>query len=66
MQAKERGTYPSARRRRPDLPDVVDRILGRLLARPPEQRYESCAELIEDLQWLKLDSPSLGFFTAGK
>ena len=37
-------------------------VVSRLLARDPDRRYQSCAELIEDLQLLKLHSPALSFF----
>jgi hypothetical protein len=40
-------------------------VITRLLARMPEHRYQSCDELIEDLQWHRLDSPALSFFASG-
>jgi serine/threonine-protein kinase len=47
--AKERGTVAPLRRHRPGLPERVDRIVSRLLARLPEERHQSCAELLDDL-----------------
>lgn len=50
--AKERGDFPPLRRQRPGLPERVERITSRLLARLPEQRYASCEELLKDLAQL--------------
>jgi serine/threonine protein kinase len=35
---------PSVRVRRPELPEAVDRVLARALAKAPEKRYGSCRE----------------------
>jgi serine/threonine-protein kinase len=51
IQAKERGVFTPLRRHRPDLPEAVERLVTRLLARVPEQRYGDCGELIDDLSW---------------
>jgi serine/threonine-protein kinase len=51
IKAKERGTFAPLRRVRGDLPETVERMVTRLLARLPEQRYQDCGELIEDLTW---------------
>jgi serine/threonine-protein kinase len=66
IQAKERGKFPLLRRLRTEVPEVVDRALLRLLARQPEQRYQSCDELIEELAWHRLEAPSLSFFAEGE
>jgi serine/threonine-protein kinase len=49
IQAKERGTFTPLRRHRPELPAAIERLVTRLLARLPEQRYGDCGELIDDL-----------------
>jgi serine/threonine-protein kinase len=49
--AKERGTFTPLRRHRPDVPEPIERLVNRLLARLPEQRYADCGELIDDLTW---------------
>ncbi len=59
--AKEKGTFVPARRHNRDVPKAIDSILTRMLAKLPEQRYASCAELAEDLQWQGLANRSLSF-----
>jgi tRNA A-37 threonylcarbamoyl transferase component Bud32 len=39
-----------ARQMNPALPEAVERIVSRCLAKSPEQRYQSCGELAEDLR----------------
>lgn len=41
---------PSARRLNPDLPESIDVVLHRLLAKDPDDRYQSATELIGDLE----------------
>jgi serine/threonine-protein kinase len=66
IQAKERGKLVPLRRLRPEVPAVLDETVARLLARQPEQRYQSCEELIEDLHWHRLESAALSFLAAGE
>jgi eukaryotic-like serine/threonine-protein kinase len=40
---------PSVLKERPDLPDTVDRILSRAMAKRPEDRYQSVGDLVDDL-----------------
>ncbi|MFH1811260.1 MAG: protein kinase [Pseudomonadota bacterium] len=42
--------YIPARERRPDLPLELERILSRLLAREPDERYSRASEVVQDLQ----------------
>jgi TolB-like protein/predicted Ser/Thr protein kinase len=39
----------SVRKRKPDIPEALDKIIDRLLAKPVEERYGSATELIADL-----------------
>jgi serine/threonine-protein kinase len=59
--AKEKGAFAPARRLNPEVPGALDRIFPRLLARQPELRYRSCAELVEDLRCLGRDHTELSF-----
>ncbi len=62
LTAKERGVFTPLRRLRPEVPAALERVVGRLLARLPEQRYQDCGELIEDLGWQGPMPEVPGFF----
>jgi serine/threonine protein kinase len=51
VKAKERGVYPPASAKNPDVPAVVDKMLSKLLARLPEHRYQSAGEFLQDAEW---------------
>jgi serine/threonine-protein kinase len=59
IQAKEKGTFEPARRSVPDVPEALDLILGKMLANEPEQRYQTCAEVMLALEKLSLAHKSL-------
>jgi serine/threonine-protein kinase len=61
VEAKEKGKFPPARRSNPDVPERLDLILDKMLAPRPEQRYQSCAELIRDLKALGRANATLEF-----
>jgi serine/threonine-protein kinase len=58
---KEKGTFTPICRHVSDAPAALDRVLTRMLARQPEQRYPDCDELIDDLSRLDLHGDRLGF-----
>lgn len=64
IQAKEMGTFPPARQSNADVPERLDLILAKMTAKLPKYRYQSCEELIKDLESLNLASPKLGFLAA--
>jgi serine/threonine-protein kinase len=49
MRATLDGSPPSATERQPELPSGLDLVLGRALARDPQLRHRSAAELLEQL-----------------
>jgi serine/threonine-protein kinase len=61
--AKERGTFAPASRTA-GVPAALDRVLSRLLAKLPDHRYQSAAEMLQDLDWLGLAGPRLSFLPA--
>jgi serine/threonine-protein kinase len=56
MQAIVDGPVPSARDARPDLPDVLDTIVKKALAKKPEDRYQSAGEMQSALEHYLQDS----------
>jgi len=38
---------PSVRERRPELPEGIDAVLSKALAKSPEERYETCGSFVE-------------------
>jgi serine/threonine-protein kinase len=47
---KMKGTFPPARTFNPQVPEVLDAILARMMARLPQDRYQLVSELIVDLE----------------
>jgi serine/threonine-protein kinase len=66
IQAKEAGKFPPARRSNSEVPERLDLIMDKMLAKSPDHRYQSCAELIEDLQGLDLANEALSFIDTGE
>ncbi len=50
MRAIPTKDVPSIRQRRPDVPAELDRVLGRLLARDPDQRYSDARAVVKELE----------------
>jgi serine/threonine-protein kinase len=62
--AKMEGHYVPAREYNPEVPPQLEAIIARLLARFPQDRYQSAAALIEDLKALGLAHAQLSFLPA--
>jgi serine/threonine protein kinase len=65
IQAKDRGTFPTARSQNPDVPERLDLIILKAIAKTPAARYQACAELIVDLERLDLAAAHLTFVGPG-
>jgi serine/threonine protein kinase len=50
IMAHQSESPPPVRGRRPELPEAVDRVLARALAKAPDQRYGSCREFASALR----------------
>jgi eukaryotic-like serine/threonine-protein kinase len=50
IEKKMRGHYPPARTVRPDLPPVLEEVLARMLARDPDDRYQTAREVSDALE----------------
>jgi serine/threonine-protein kinase len=67
FKAKEKGQFLSAHKVNAQVPERLSRVLNRMIARDPEQRYPTCAELIADLDLLGLTQESpLSFLATNK
>ena len=62
--AKEKGQFTPARRKNPEIPERLDLMIDKAMAKDPKHRYQSVAEMIRDLDSLRLASESLSFITA--
>src|SRR5262245_6103972 len=63
IRAKDVGTFPPARQLNNDVPERLDLIITKMTAKLPKYRYQTCAELIQDLESLHLANPRLEFLT---
>lgn len=61
IMAKEKGTFKSARKLNPEVPERLDLMIDKMLAKDPNLRYADCDAVIKDLAGLNLDNPSLDF-----
>ncbi len=61
IMAKEKGTYPQARTVRPEIPERLDLIIDKMMARDPNHRYKGCDEVVKDLMSLGLHGETLSF-----
>jgi len=61
IEAKEKGVFESARKYNSEIPEKLDLIIAKMAAKKPEHRYQTCTDVIRDLESLGLASPALGF-----
>ena len=66
MQAKDSGTYVSARRLNHEVPDKLDLIIGKMIEKEKKYRYATCDELIKDLKGLNRENPALSFIVGAE
>jgi len=59
--AKEKDPQPEIRKSNRNVPERVDMIVGKMMAKNQVHRYQSCADLIADLDRLKLANARLSF-----
>lgn len=61
---KEKGQYDSARKANPAISEKLDLVIGKMIEKKPEQRFQDCGEFMRALSALGLESPSLSFIDA--
>lgn len=59
--SKETGKYETARKLRPEVPERLDLIIDKMMAKDPKHRYSDCSEIISDLVTLGLHADTLSF-----
>ncbi|MDB5385284.1 MAG: prkC 15 [Planctomycetaceae bacterium] len=61
IMAKTKGTFARARSLSKDIPERLDLIMDKMIAKDPKSRYQTYDELIRDLQSLGKANPTLSF-----
>jgi len=61
IQAKDQGTFPPARQFNDEVPERLDLIIAKMVAKQPKYRYQSCEDVIHDLESLQLAADKLDF-----
>lgn len=64
IESKEKGKFAPVRKFNQEVPERLDLMIDKMLANKPERRYQSCAELIIDLESLGLAHDRLSFIEA--
>ncbi|MFO0865940.1 MAG: serine/threonine-protein kinase [Gemmataceae bacterium] len=62
IEAKEKGKFKPMRTFDTSIPERLDLIVDKMLAKKPELRYASCSEVVEELASLGMAHDSLSFF----
>lgn len=61
VMAKEKGLFTAARKLNSEIPDRLDLLIDRMIAKDPDHRYGDCNELLADLHAMNLASEALSF-----
>jgi eukaryotic-like serine/threonine-protein kinase len=56
---------PPASTIRPSVPSVLDHIVGRCLAKDPDERWQSASDLTRQLEWVRRSGPQLRWWGPG-
>ena len=59
--AKERGVFEAARKLRPEIPERLDLMIDKMLARDPKHRYKDCREVVRDLASIGIHNAAISF-----
>jgi len=61
FEAKEKGKFEPVRKHNSEVPERLDLMIDKMLSKDPKNRYQTCAELVKDLEAFGLSSPTLSF-----
>jgi serine/threonine protein kinase len=59
--AKEKGQYPAARSLNSKIPEKLSLMIDKMIQKEARHRYSSCADIMNDLDQLGLESETLSF-----
>ncbi|MDG2131793.1 MAG: serine/threonine-protein kinase [Fuerstiella sp.] len=59
--AKERGVFDAARKLRPEIPERLDLMIDKMLAKDPRHRYKDCSEVVRDLASVGVHNAAISF-----
>jgi serine/threonine protein kinase len=62
VEAKEKGKFKPIRMFNPEVPERLDLIVDKMLAKEPKLRFSTCTEVVEELEGLGLAGETLSFF----
>ncbi len=66
IEAKEKGKFRPIRAFEPEVPERLDLIVDKMLAKEVKHRFGSCAEIIEELETLGLANDRLSFLESSE
>jgi len=58
---KEKGKHKPAAKINKEVPERLDLIIDKCMAKDPQHRYQTCEELVQDLEKLQIANDSLSF-----
>lgn len=61
IMSKESGKFESVRKLNPEVPEKLDLLIEKMMAKNPDHRFKSCAEILALLEEMELDAPMLSF-----
>ncbi|MBI1830197.1 MAG: protein kinase [Planctomycetes bacterium] len=64
ISAKEKGKFDSIRKHNDEVPQKLDLIVDKMMAKEPKNRYASCQEVIDEIEPLGLANEVLSFIEA--
>tara|TARA_R110002111_G_scaffold256979_3_gene324732 strand:+ start:61472 stop:62938 length:1467 start_codon:yes stop_codon:yes gene_type:complete len=66
IMAKESGKFEPVRKLNPEVPEKLDLLIEKMMAKNPDHRFNNCAAIMELLEDMDLESPSLSFIDSGE
>jgi serine/threonine protein kinase len=61
FEAKEKGKFDPVRKHNDEVPERLDLMIDKMLSKDPKLRYQTCAEVVKDLEAFGLASTTLSF-----